>query len=471
MTCRFADGTSAQLPGGAPELPLLPDDELAPPQTGAGRAQKSRMPLIALHPSCRFSDSSCPDCDKKRRSVCRARAPLPAPARPPGRPGAAIERRASRPGRATARKTSPTGFSGFRRPGPRCPCRRPPTSAPSSARAPSAMASATSAETAPCSSRSVTGTPSCVPFTSFGVRDHAADEDVARPGDSVSRAAIIPPVHDSAVGERQARAPAEVERRSPRRGARRAGKRKPLERAREAGVSSPAPRLRHRARRRRRRGSRGRGRRRSPRPPRLTPGLVEDARHRRLRRHRRTAATRRSGGRASGRAAGQRGCRERVAARVAGARPAVPGGRSPRPPSCSTRIAGAVPASPSDDARPPAATPACGCRAGSRRRAAGAVPRRARQRLDLRRELLVDDERPPDRGREQLDGAVVVGRAQAAGGDAEIRLEPRLQSAAQLVRPVADDDHALRLEPELQLLRAGTGPLRSVGRRGRARCR
>ena len=44
------------------------------------------------------------------------------------------------------------------------------------------MAAAASAETAPCSSITRAGTPRLASFTSFGVRDDRADEDVARAG-------------------------------------------------------------------------------------------------------------------------------------------------------------------------------------------------------------------------------------------------------------------------------------------------
>ena len=64
------------------------------------------------------------------------------------------------------------------------------------------------------------------------------------------------------------------------------------------------------------------------------------------------------------------------------------------------------------------------------------------------RSALVEHQLPPGDVREELDRAVVVRRPEPAGGDAELVAEPLVERRVELVRVVADDDQACRLEPE-----------------------
>ncbi len=68
--------------------------------------------------------------------------------------------------------------------------------------------------------------------------------------------------------------------------------------------------------------------------------------------------------------------------------------------------------------------------------------------LDLPLEVGVDAKLDARHLREQLDGAVVVGRTEAARCDADVRLERLAQRSLELGRPVPDDDHARRLDSE-----------------------
>ena len=91
----------------------------------------------------------------------------------------------------------PTGFSGVPPPGPAIPVSATPTSAPSRSRTPSAIACATSADTAPCSSSSTRGHLELGDLDVVRVRDDPTQEDVARPwnrrqelGDEPARARL-----------------------------------------------------------------------------------------------------------------------------------------------------------------------------------------------------------------------------------------------------------------------------------------
>src|SRR5438105_8734116 len=104
------------------------------------------------------------------------------------------------------RYTSPTGFSAVPPPGPAMPVTATATSAPSRSRAPRAIASATSADTAPCAARSSSGTPSAACFTSFAYATMPPAKTSLAPGIEVRRCATIPPVSDSADARRSPRA-------------------------------------------------------------------------------------------------------------------------------------------------------------------------------------------------------------------------------------------------------------------------
>jgi hypothetical protein len=88
----------------------------------------------------------------------------------------------------------------------------------------------------------------------------------------------------------------------------------------------------------------------------------------------------------------------------------------------------------------------------------------ARDRLDLALERLVDDELEPGGARSELDGAVVVGRAEAAGDETRVRREAFPQDGFQLGRRVADDRDPGGLEAVLQRLggQEGAVPVRAL---------
>ena len=112
---------------------------------------------------------------------------------------AEVDRRALRQesphGRRRGRRASPEfRLQGRRRRSPRA--RHPRRVAIAT---PRAIAAAVSAETAPCSREASRGNAELVLLDPIRVRDDAAEEDVARAGNGVSRSATSPPVHDSAV--------------------------------------------------------------------------------------------------------------------------------------------------------------------------------------------------------------------------------------------------------------------------------
>src|SRR5581483_5930765 len=79
-------------------------------------------------------------------------------------------------------------------------------------------------------------------------------------------------------------------------------------------------------------------------------------------------------------------------------------------------------------------------------RAPEPLGRRPRHRLDLALERPVEDERDAGRARQHLDGAIVVGRAEAAGDEACLRGERLRKGRLELPRIVADDRDPRRLE-------------------------
>ena len=75
---------------------------------------------------------------------------------------------------------------------------------------------------------------------------------------------------------------------------------------------------------------------------------------------------------------------------------------------------------------------------------------RARDLLDLGLERRVDAQRPAGDAGDELDRPVVVRRPEAARDEADVGLEPLAQRGLELVRVVADDRDARRLETEPQ---------------------
>jgi len=71
-----------------------------------------------------------------------------------------------------------------------------------------------------------------------------------------------------------------------------------------------------------------------------------------------------------------------------------------------------------------------------------------RDPLDFATQRLVDNQRQPRGSRNQLNGPVVVSRAQAARNDAEIRAQSLGKRRPELGLFVADDRDQRRLEPE-----------------------
>ncbi len=99
----------------------------------------------------------------------RGAAPWSSPSLAPSvrSPGSTTRRARSPKAEVQCRYTSPTGFSGVPPPGPAMPVVEIASCAPVAASAPRAIASAHSAETAPCCSRSAAGTPSIACLISF----------------------------------------------------------------------------------------------------------------------------------------------------------------------------------------------------------------------------------------------------------------------------------------------------------------
>ena len=120
---------------------------------------------------------------------------------------------------------------------------------------------------------------------------------------------------------------------------------------------------------------------------------------------------------------------------------------------------GAVPASPSEAA--PSGKDACLVTPGAN--SPYGRPSRSAMRRDTpsisRFELGIDDQVAPRRAREQLDGAVVVRRPEAAGNDEQVGAQPLLERRFQLVRPVADDRHAGGLQSSRIQLPGQKGPV------------
>src|SRR5439155_8787156 len=75
-----------------------------------------------------------------------------------------------------------------------------------------------------------------------------------------------------------------------------------------------------------------------------------------------------------------------------------------------------------------------------------------RDRLDLSAQVFAQLELDSCGACDQLDGAIVVRGAEAAGGHAEVGVEARAERRLELLLPVPDDQEARRLEPERERL-------------------
>ena len=426
------------------------------------RAKKSRRRSSPSTLAVDFRANVVPDCVKSAPQHVQSQCGRPAADRLAVAGELEARARRRRPGPSTARKTSPTGFSGVPPSGPAMPVTATATSAPSAARAPAAIAAAVSADTAPCS-RSTSARHAELPLLDLvRVRDHAADEDVARARDVGQPRADEPARARLGRRERQARVAAERRARSPRPAARRRGEEVVRERGSERFLERGRRALGAWLDERGRRGSRSRGRRPSPRarsPLRPPP---------RARARPPTRSGRRSGGRGARRpgprerGAHRRGSRAR-SARAAAAPPAARAARPRRGRSCSRRTAGAVPASPSETA--PSGSDAClrtpAAKSAYGRRSRSATPRETPS--ISRCELLVDAQR---RGRSPRASSSTV-RSSCVGPRPPERMqrsaaEPSRERRRELLRAVADDDDPRRLEAEArQLLRRGTARSRS----------
>ena len=81
-------------------------------------------------------------------------------------------------------------------------------------------------------------------------------------------------------------------------------------------------------------------------------------------------------------------------------------------------------------------------------RAAEPLGDRARDRLDLPLELLVQHERATGDARDELDRPVVVRRAEPARDEAEVGVEALSERALEILRSIADDRDPRRIEAE-----------------------
>ena len=133
-----------------------------------------------------------------------------------------------------------------------------------------------------------------------------------------------------------------------------------------------------------------------------------------------------------------------------------------QPPSSSTS-AGAVPASPTTTAPSGTSRLLADARRELGVRHAAAAPRPPRAGLDPRLERRVEDERPAGRAREQLDRAVVVGRAEPARDDEQVVAEARREAPprARRARRRRSRTSAGSM-PSESSDRARNGPFRSV---------
>ena len=288
---------------------------------------------------------------------------------------------------------------------------------------------------------------------------------------SVSRAATMPPVQDSAVASRQPRAPREREHEllDPALVACEQPLPEPLD-ERRPRAHRPAPP--HRARRRDRRGSRTRGRRSSPRRRRrrrLPPRAPAPPRTR----SRRTAAARAALAAASAPAA-PASARSRAA--FGQSRRSSLGGpgrtTTTQPVGARKTSPGAVPASPIETAGTgrvacfvtPGAKSAYGLRSRS------ATPREIAS-ISCSSASSTTSSSPAARASSSTVRSSCVG-PEAARDETRVGLEPLAKRRLELGGRVSDDRDARRLEPVASApRRRGTGRSGRCARRGRARCR
>ena len=324
-----------------------------------------------------------------------------------------------------------------------------PTSAPSRARTPAAIAAAVSAETAPCSASSVGGTPSSRLLHLVRVGDDAAQEDVAR-----------------------ARAPTSAAPRRARRCTTRPSRASSRARGRASSTSSSTGRS---SRANRYRSSGSASARSSSSRPRLrarvdeqvdvdlevaradrrldavpvAAGVGERLRDRRLARAVEAQhAPRRAAARARARAAP---ARSRARAATAAAAPRGGPGRTTTGAvrRCSSTSPGAVPASPSETAPSGQRRLLAHARLEVRVRPAAAARRpRARPRRSPRAAPSSSTSVAAGGPRDELDRAVVVRRPEPAGDDAQVGVE----------RPPRAPPRARRGRSPTIVIRAGSSP-------------
>ena len=332
-------------------------------------------------------------------------------------------------------------------------------------RAPAAIAAAVSAETAPCSASVVRGHAELPALDVVrSTRRRRRGRRRSSRGRTVSRAATSPPVHDSAVASVSPRSRQSVEHELLDRPLVR-GEQVPLERLAQRALELVGARL----------GARlddevdvdlevARADRRLDAVA-VAAGLLERARDRRLARRRRSRSTRRPGGRAraSSRRTGS------VSSARGHSRCSSRGGPGQDDDdavaACSSTSPGAVPGEAERDGALRQRRLLRRRRPRSRRtagRSRSAMP--ARDRLDLRLERLVDDERA---ARRRARAARPCGRR--ASGRARPRrrrgrrASPRASAASSSSGAVADDRDPRRLEPERAAAsRARNGPFRSL---------
>ena len=360
-------------------------------------------------------------------------------------PGSENSRPFSTPGAETWEWTSPTGFAALPPPGPATPVTAIPTSVPSRSRTPAAIAAATSADTAPCADEDVLGHPSSAIFTSFAYATMPPRTTSLDPGTSVSRAATIPPVQDSAVASVKPARAAELEhdlRDRPLVLAEEVALERVAQRRCELVAASVRSRLDHevdvdlevaRADRRLHPISVA---------PRLREGLgdrglagaeePEDAAARRARRREDGLHRRACDGRGPQPAELARRPREHDE------HAAVRGDDEARSRPGDADHVGAV-----GDRR---LLRHARCEVGVR--PAESLGDRARHRLDLRLELAVDPERRAGDARDELDRPVVVRRAEPARDEADVRLAPGSERSLEVEGIVPDDDDPLGRQAE-----------------------
>src|SRR5262245_16836306 len=196
---------------GRRDVQLLPGDAVAPVDVRVLPATQSVERLVmeakATEQACSLTtfeatretqtDSSRLCCKSRRtrwRAVTVARRRIDS--RSPGKTKSTLR---SARGPAAWRYTRPTGFSSLPPPGPAIPVTASAISARRRSRAPAAIASAVSAETAPCRCRVSSGTPSCADLTLSAYETTDPTNTSLDPGTEVRRSATIPPVQDSAV--------------------------------------------------------------------------------------------------------------------------------------------------------------------------------------------------------------------------------------------------------------------------------